>query len=122
LPLVQHPNIVHGNALRLDWTDVVGREADQAEAELFILGNPPFIGKKVRSDDQNDDMGMVCGGIPTYGVLDYVVCWFVKAADFIQGSRVKVAFVSTNSISQGEQVGILWGHLLDDGIDIHFDE
>ena len=88
----------------------------------YILGNPPFIGKQLRNKEQNEDIEFVFK--PTikkgYGVLDYVCCWYVKAAEFIQGTNIHVAFVSTNSITQGEQVGILWGYLLSKGVKISF--
>lgn len=118
LPLLHHPNIVNDNALRRDWNEVLG--IGHPEGELFVLGNPPFIGKKVRSAQQNVDMRLICGAINNSGILDYVACWYVKATQMIRNSRIKVGFVSTNSITQGEQVGVLWRFLLNEGIDIHF--
>jgi hypothetical protein len=103
LPLTQSPHVVHGNALRLDWKEIV-----QPAALSYILGNPPFIGKKEQKKEQKDDLSLIfsdCGGT---GVLDYVTCWYYKAAEFIQGTNIRCAFVSTNSITQGEQVGVLW--------------
>lgn len=87
----------------------------------YILGNPPFIGKKEQNANQKSDMEFVFSGIKGSGVLDYVTAWYLKAAQFIQNTKIKVAFVSTNSISQGEQVGILWQILFNQyHIKIHF--
>lgn len=115
LPLKKSPHIVHGNALRLDWNEIVPK------TELnYILGNPPFVGKSSRNEEQNDDMDNVCSRIKNYGLLDYVCAWYVKAEEFITATSIKVAFVSTNSISQGEQVGILWQNLLQKKVKIFF--
>jgi len=87
----------------------------------YILGNPPFVGKHFQNKQQKSDMDLVFLGIKNYGVLDYVTCWYIKAARVIQNTSTKVAFVSTNSISQGEQPGILWNILFNlFGIKIHF--
>lgn len=106
LPLRTAPNIAVGNALRLDWSDVL-----PCAQCSYVLGNPPFIGKQYRNPEQQNDMALVWEGIKGTGVLDYVTCWYVKAARYVAGTRIAVAFVSTNSISQGEQVGVLWGYL-----------
>jgi len=105
LPLKKAPNIMHSNALQLDWK-TVAPEAD------FILGNPPFVGAMVMQDCQREDMKRVFLNLKGYGVLDYVAAWYLKAAEYMRGSSVRTAFVSTNSITQGEQVGILWSELL----------
>jgi len=115
LPLVKSPKIVCDNALRRDWKDILA--PDQCS---YVLGNPPFVGKQFMDRDQSTDMDLVCGQIKGHGLLDYVTAWYVKAALYIQGTRSRVAFVSTNSISQGEQVGVLWRALFDLGIKIHF--
>jgi hypothetical protein len=120
LPLKKTANIHHANALRLDWKEVVSPEGNTTETRLYILGNPPFVGKKARNADQNRDMELVCSEVRNYGVLDYVAAWYIKAAKFIENTRIKVAFVSTNSITQGEQVGILGGYLLAQGVKIYF--
>lgn len=116
LPLKTSPNIIHGNALRIDWDDIMPRN------ELsYIISNPPFAGKKRRNKEQNEDMKLVFTGIKNYGILDYVSSWYIKAAEYIRGTDIKVALVSTNSITQGEQVGVLWDFLLNKmGIKIHF--
>ncbi len=86
----------------------------------YILGNPPFVGKHLMTKEQDSDMGYIFSGVKSSGLLDYVTAWYLKAAQLIQGTTIRVAFVSTNSISQGEQVGILWNELLKYGIKIHF--
>ena len=106
LPLRSSPHIVQDNALRLDWNAVLPR----AQCS-YVLGNPPFIGKAFRNPEQQADVTLVWEGVRGAGVLDYVTCWYLKAAGYIEGTPIRVGFVSTNSISQGEQVGILWGQL-----------
>ena len=106
LPLTKAAKIVHGNSLRIDWETVVAK--DKLD---FILGNPPFIGKHLQNAEQKADMESVAGGVNGVGVLDYVAAWYIKVAQFIQSTNICCAFVSTNSISQGEQVGILWQEL-----------
>lgn len=87
----------------------------------YILGNPPFIGKQMQNEAQKADMDLIFNGIQGSGVLDYVAAWYLKAAQYIQNTGTKVAFVSTNSISQGEQVGVLWGLLFNFyKVKIHF--
>lgn len=108
LPLRSSPHIVQGNALRLDWKSIL---EPSNSVSVFVLGNPPFVGKKEQSAEQKADMEAVWEGVKGAGVLDYVTGWYRKAADYIAGTRIPVAFVSTNSITQGEQVGILWGEL-----------
>jgi type I restriction-modification system DNA methylase subunit len=116
LPLKKSANIVHANALRIDWNEVVKKE------ELsYILGNPPFIGKHLQNESQKEDMKRIFFNVKGFGVLDYVTSWFLKSANLIVDSKIKVAFVSTNSITQGEQVGILWNLLFNKfNIKIHF--
>jgi len=116
LPLKKAANIVHGNALQTDWESIVPKN------ELsFILGNPPFIGSKIMKQNQRDEIVKQFDNAEGSGVLDYVTGWYVKAAKFIQGTKIKVAFVSTNSIVQGEQTSILWGQMLNKyNIKIHF--
>ena len=115
LPLAEQPHIVQGNALSLDWGTVVPKDK-----LTHILGTPPFLGKKEQDEQQKKDMETVWDAEKRTGVLDYVTCWYKKAADLIAGTRISVAFVSTNSITQGEQVGVLWPYLLKLGIKIHF--
>jgi type I restriction-modification system DNA methylase subunit len=116
IPLRTSPHIVHGNALRLDWNEVI-----PAERCSFVLGNPPFVGKHYQSKEQRADQELITVGIKSGSDLDFVACWFLKAAVYIQGTKIHVAFVATNSISQGEQVSLLWGAVLTRwGVHIHF--
>ena len=116
LPLTEGAKIVVGNALTLNWEEVV------AKNELnYILGNPPFIGSKMMDTQQRDEILALFGKEPGAGILDYVSGWYIKAAQYIQNTQIKVAFVSTNSITQGEQVGVLWEKLLKKyQVQIHF--
>jgi len=116
LPLKKSANIVNANALHVKWAEVIS-----TEKLSFILGNPPFIGKQLQNNVQKEDMKHIFQGVKGAGVLDYVSAWYIKASRYIQGTKIKVAFVSTNSISQGEQVGILWKELFGSyKIKIHF--
>ena len=116
LPLARGATVFIGNALQKNWEEIVPKK------ELsYILGNPPFIGSKMMSVEQRDDIHSVFGERNGAGVLDYVSGWYAKAAQYIQNTNIKCAFVSTNSITEGEQVGILWKELLHEyGINIHF--
>lgn len=105
-PLKSYPNIVEGNALRLNWEDILPKN------ELnYIMGNPPFVGTAYQSEDQKNDVKNIFKGVKKSGKLDYVACWYKKSAEYIQSSDVEVALVSTNSIIQGDQVSILWDDL-----------
>jgi hypothetical protein len=116
LPLKKSAHIRHANALELDWKDVVA-----PENLCYILGNPPFIGHQYRNDAQQADMKRVWGAKGQVNRLDYVTCWFKKALDFTRlNPRIETAFVSTNSITQGEQAGILWPVLFEGGMNIRF--
>lgn len=113
LPLKEYGTIIHGNSLRVDWTDAV------PAADLdYIIGNPPFIGYSNLNEDQKKDRAAIFG--KSGGFLDYVACWYKKAADFTDGCHARCAFVSTNSICQGQQVEILWKPLFEDGVRIDF--
>ncbi len=116
IPLKKSPHIQCANALRLDWKELL----PPYECS-YVLGNPPFIGAKFQNDEQRADMDAVAGDIENSGLLDYVTGWYFKAAEYIKGTRIVVGFVSTNSISQGEQVGVLWNPLFQQfGVTIHF--
>ncbi|MCF3626817.1 hypothetical protein L2E65_18755 [Planktothrix agardhii 1801] len=106
LPLKKAAKIVHGNSLRIDWESVVAKEKLN-----FILGNPPFVGAMIMNDEQRNDIAYVFNGEKGTGVLDYVCAWYLKASQITQNNKINVGFVSTNSISQGEQVAILWNIL-----------
>lgn len=113
LPLTDYEGIVNANALRIDWNDVVS--ADEVD---YVLGNPPFIGSSRLEDAQKEDRKAIFG--KSAGLLDYVACWHKKAAEYMDGHRVRCAFVSTNSICQGQQVEPLWKPLFDNGVHIDF--
>ena len=121
LPLKSYANIVEGNALRIDWESVV----DKSKLS-YIMGNPPFVGYSLQSKSQKDDMLSIYvdeKGKPykTAGKIDYVSAWYFKAAQLMQGTTVRTAFVSTNSITQGEQVAGVWKPLYDRfGVHIDF--
>ncbi|MCA4900021.1 MAG: DNA methyltransferase [Bacteroidota bacterium] len=115
LPLKKSATIVHGNALRLNWEEIISK--NQLD---YILGNPPFIGYAWQSKEQKEDLGRVFENRDGTGVLDYVTAWYKKAAEYIQGTKIKVAFVSTNSIIQGEQSTILWSCLSEYDITLFF--
>ena len=116
LPIKSYSNIVEGNALRLNWEEVVPKDKLS-----YIIGNPPFLGARLMSSSQKEDMLHVFGKLKGVGNLDYVSAWYRKSAELIQDTTVEVALVSTNSITQGEQVAILWKNLmLDFGIVINF--
>src|SRR3989338_3234446 len=136
IPLKTSPHIVNGNALTLDWNDVL-----PAERASYVFGNPPFVGAKFMDDAQREDVQRVFEDIKSGGLLDFVAAWYVNAARYMQiplnppsskgeaglvphfekgGLGGICAFVSTNSITQGEQAGVLWGWLLAQGMHIHF--
>jgi hypothetical protein len=116
LPLKKSAKIVHADALETNWENVVSKN------ELsFIIGNPPFIGSKIMKQNQRDQIVKQFDNADGSGVLDYVTGWYIKAAKYIQDTKIKVGFVSTNSIVQGEQTSILWGQMLNKyKIKIHF--
>lgn len=116
LPLKKSANIVHADALETNWEDVVSKN------ELtYIIGNPPFIGSKIMKQFQRDQIVKQFDNSGGSGVLDFVTGWYIKAGKYIQDTKIKVAFVSTNSIVQGEQTSILWGQMLNKyNIKIHF--
>lgn len=115
LPLKKSASIVNDNALRIDWNDVV--PADELD---YILGNPPFIGSKLMTNEQREDLLSIAGELRGAGVLDFVSAWYLKAASYIDDHSIRAAFVSTNSITQGEQVITLWGEMLRHGFRTFF--
>lgn len=117
LPLHQGGNIIEENATRIDWEDVCPKEDGD---EIYILGNPPYLGSSVQDKEQKDDKAYVFDGIDDYKNLDYIACWFFKGASYIKDSCSKLAFVTTNSITQGEQVAMLWPHLFEQNLEIFF--
>lgn len=116
LPLKTNANIIEGNALRLNWEEIVPKEKLN-----YIMGNPPFVGARYMSTVQKDDVLDIFGkNWKNIGNLDYVSCWYKKATDYIQNTKITCAFVSTNSVVQGEMVNDLWKPLFADGIYINF--
>jgi N-6 DNA Methylase. len=116
LPLKSSGNIVSGNSLQLDWNQVCPKTA---EDEVYVIGNPPFLGTLGRTDLQKKDMQFVFNGFGPLGYLDYVACWFWKGAQYIQNSQAELALVATNSICQGEQASTLWPSIFALGLKIH---
>ena len=117
LPLQAGGNIVHGNATRLDWEKVCPKKESD---EIYILGNPPYLGFSFQNKAQKKDMEVVFKGIDNFKFLDYISCWFFKASDYFININGQFAFVSTNSICQGNQVDMLWSHILQKDIEISF--
>lgn len=117
LPLKSSGNIVHGNALQEDWNKVCPATES---SQVFILGNPPYLGSSLQSDEQKDDIAYVFDGIDGYKAIDLIASWFYKGARYIQGKNAQIALVSTNSICQGEQVGLLWPHIFQQNVEIGF--
>lgn len=120
LPLKTYVKIHEGNALRMDWNKVIPNYACD-----FIMGNPPFIGQTFRTKEQKEDMINIFGKGSRETKQDYVICWYKKATDFALNSKnpnssMQCAFVSTNSICQGESVSTFWHDLINDGIEIQF--
>ncbi|MBE7082529.1 MAG: class I SAM-dependent DNA methyltransferase [Clostridiales bacterium] len=115
-PLKSYANIVEANALRIDWNEVVSKQN-----LTYIMGNPPFVGARLMDDNQKQDIQDIFGKQwKNAGNLDYVSCWYKKASDYIQSTKIRVALVSTNSICQGESVANLWKPLFEQGVHIDF--
>lgn len=117
LPLKAGGNIVQGNAIRLDWESVCPKTLDN---EIYILGNPPYLGARNQDKNQKDDMAIVFRGKEEYKDSDYVLCWFLKGARFIEKINSKFAFVTTSSISQGSQIAYFWPEIFERGQEIDF--
>ena len=116
IPLKKSAVIKNENALIIDWKNII----DVKELS-YILGNPPFVGARMKSKEQSEEMKKVFNNMKGYGDLDYVSAWYKKSAELIKGTKIKIAFVSTNSITQGTQVSILWENLIKEcGVHIHF--
>lgn len=114
LPLTTNAFIHEGNALRMDWNNILPHEICS-----YIMGNPPFVGTKYLSDLQRQDMDIIWAGVKR-SKLDFVTCWYAKAVHYICNTRIKTAFVSTNSIVQGEQASILWNYMFSQSVIINF--
>jgi type I restriction-modification system DNA methylase subunit len=117
LPLKEAGTIVQGNATRLNWEEVCQKKNND---EIYILGNPPYLGARMQDSSQKEDMKIVFKGRKEYKDSDYIACWFIKGADFISGINAQFAYVSTNSVSQGEQVSYYWPFIFSLGLEIGF--
>lgn len=117
LPLRPSGNINCGNACRLDWNTVCPHTADE---EVYIMGNPPYLGSKIQDATQKEDMAIALSELKEKKTLDYIASWFWKGAKYIKDNNAKYAFVSTNSICQGEQVSMLWRNIFALNLNIFF--
>ena len=115
LPLKTYTNIVEGNALRMDWNEVIPNTQCN-----YIMGNPPFVGHQWRTESQIEDMDIAFSDLKIHGKLDYVCAWYNIAANYMKDTYIKCGFVSTNSICQGESVNVLWSHLFKKGVEIQY--
>ncbi len=114
-PLKTYTNIVEANALTYDWNELIDKSSLN-----YIMGNPPFVGKKYQSKEQKEDIKTVAGDFNSFGDLDYVTMWHIKCSNYIYNTKIQCALVSTNSICQGEQPSILWKPLFNLGVKINF--
>jgi hypothetical protein len=117
LPLTKGGYIFCGNATRLDWEKIC---PEDQQAEIYLISNPPYLGTRNQTIDHKEDMAITFDGLKNYKNLDYISCWFYKGADYIKKTGAHLAFVSTSSISQGDQVSLLWSHILSKDIEIGF--
>ena len=117
LPLKEAGHITQGNATRLDWEIACPKHKND---EIYILGNPPYLGARIQDSKQKMDMAIVFKNINGYNNMDYIASWFYLGSKYIDGINAKCAFVSTNSICQGEQVALIWPNILSDNIEIGF--
>ena len=117
LPLHNITQRVCGNACRINWNEVCPHEPEE---EVFVFGNPPYLGSKLQSKEQKKDIEFVCKNKNRYKDLDYISCWFILACKYINSTFIKTAFVTTNSITQGEQVPMLWSLIFQHNIEISF--
>jgi len=116
LPLKPSGKFICGNALRTEWKEV----CDPADSEVYIVGNPPYLGARNQDESHKADLALVFNGSDDYKDSDYVTGWMLKAAEYIEGQNARFAFVTTNSISQGEQVSYLWPRIWRKGLEIFF--
>ena len=115
LPLESYDNIYEGNALRVDWNEVLPNTKCS-----YIMGNPPFVGARLMNETQKNDITEIFKNFKNYGNIDYVGCWYVKSSNYMKNTKIETALVSTNSICQGEQTTILWKEIINNGININF--
>jgi hypothetical protein len=114
IPLKEAGKIVHGNATQANWREICPSTSDE---EIYLIGNPPYLGSRNQSVVQKAELKQIT---PNYKSLDYISAWFIKGADYIRGTKAELAFVSTNSVTQGEQVSLLWPHVLGDDLEIGY--
>ncbi|SHK24260.1 DNA methyltransferase [Fibrobacter sp. UWB12] len=117
LPLKEAGHIVCDNACNIDWNNVCPNNGND---EIYVLGNPPYLGARLQKENHKKDVETVFENVKGAKNLDYIACWFYKGSDYIANSNATLAFVSTNSICQGEQVAILWPQIFNKGIEIQF--
>ncbi len=117
LPLTIGGNIVCENAIRVDWNSVCPVQEGDV---VYVLGNPPYLGARNQSSEQKEDMSLAFSGRKEYKDCDYIACWFLRGADYIVNRNAEFAFISTNSITQGEQVSLIWPYILGQGLEISF--
>lgn len=117
LPLHNINQIKCGNACRVDWEEVCPHTKEE---EVFVFGNPPYLGSKLQTNEQKDDIAHVFGKIKNSKILDYITIWFYLGAKYIKETKAEFAYVSTNSICQGEQVAVLWSLILSMNEEISF--
>lgn len=117
IPLKETGQIHAGNATRKDWNAVC---PNNGKEEIYLIGNPPYAGSKRQTAEQKEDYQFVFGDRPFNKNLDYIALWFIKGADYIAGTSAQLAFVSTNSVVQGEHVGLMFPTILDMGVEIGF--
>lgn len=117
LPISNRPKIVHANALRVNWNDVCKYDE---KSEIYIIGNPPYLGSHLQNKEQKNDMSFVFKEYKDFKKLDFIGAWFYLASKYIKGKNAKASFVSTNSICQGEQVGLLWPKVFNHHVKIDF--
>jgi hypothetical protein len=117
IPLKETGQIQQGNATRVDWQAVCPNGGGE---EIYLIGNPPYVGSSMQSADQKADFPFVFARRPFSKNLDYITLWFVKGADYIRGTQAQLAFVTTNSVAQGEHVSLMFPTVLADGVEIGF--
>ncbi len=117
LPLKEAGHITQGNSIRLDWKEVCPTKEND---EIYILGNPPYLGSSMQDKIQKEDMSIIFKGFKNFKNLDYIACWFKKGSDYIVNLNSSFSFVSTNSICQGEQVDLLWPYIYNNNLEISF--
>lgn len=117
IPLKEAGRVRQGNAARIDWQQVCSNDGSE---EIYLIGNPPYKGGKSQGKEMKSDYPFVFGKRPYSKDLDYIALWFIKGADYIKGTKAELAFVTTNSVSQGEHVGLMFPMIFDMGLEIGY--